>query len=111
MQEAGVPRNVRKEVLESFERGTIRVNTAGGDTFGLRFFGGESDALGRYLSPNLPASRRSLALPPGNTMSGLAQFQIGPGATYFTGRVAPNFGRPGGGVQHFVPNLDDLLRL
>lgn len=111
LQEAGVPRSVRKEVLESFERGTIRVQTAGADTYGLRFFGGESDALGRYLSPTLPATRSSLALPPGNAMSGIAQFQIRPGATYFTGRVGPNFGYPGGGVQQFVPNLGDLIQL
>jgi hypothetical protein len=44
-------------------------------------------------------------------MSGLAQFQVRPGATHFTGHVAPNFGQPGGGVQHFVPDLDDLVPL
>ncbi len=110
LQDTGVPRHIRKEILESFELGTIRVHHADASTYGLRYFGGDSEALGRYLSPTLPASRMSLALPPGNEMSQLAQFQIRPEATYFTGRVAPNFGYGGGGVQHFVPDLDDLVR-
>jgi RHS repeat-associated protein len=108
---AGVPRSVRKNILESFERGTIRVEQAGAESFGLRYFGDRSDPLGRYVFPTFPASRSSIALPPGNSMTGIAQFQIRPGATFFTGRTAPNFRYPGGGVQHFVPNLDDLMRL
>ncbi|MGB3410979.1 MAG: RHS repeat-associated core domain-containing protein [Microthrixaceae bacterium] len=111
LQDAGVPRSIRKEILGSFEPGTVRVQNAGADTFGVRFYGGGSDSVGRYLSPTLPASRRTLALPPGNPMSNIAQFQVRPGAKYFTGRVAPNFGNPGGGIQHFIPDLEDLIRL
>jgi hypothetical protein len=87
------------------------VEQAGAESFGLRYFGDRSDPLGRYVFPTFPASRSSIALPPGNSMTGIAQFQIRPGATFFTGRTAPNFRYPGGGVQHFVPNLDDLMRL
>ena len=111
LQGQGVPRSIRKEVLESFEPGTLRVETAGGSTFGMRFFSADgtgAQPLGRYLSPTLPATRSSLALPPANAMTGLTQFQIRPGATFFSGRVASNFGYPGGGRQWFVPNLGDL---
>lgn len=111
LRDQAVPRKIRKEVLGSFEPGTIKTQVAGADTHGLRFFskdGGGSAARGRYLTPTLPASRSELALPPENAMTGLAQFQIRPGATYFSGRVAPNFGHPGGGTRWFVPNLGDL---
>jgi RHS repeat-associated protein len=112
LRDQGVPRSIRKEVLDSFEPGTIRVETAGSSTHGLRFYSADgvgSAARGRYLTPTLPATRSSLALPPENSMTGLTQFQIRPGATFFSGRVGPNFGYPGGGIQWFVPNLGDLL--
>ena len=112
LREQGVPRSIRKEVLESFDVATIRVEKASSRTFGLRFYsanGVGSQASGRYLFPAFPADRRSLALPRDNAMTALTQFRIKSGATYFTGRVAPNFGQPGGGVQWFVPNLRDLL--
>jgi len=41
----------------------------------------------------------------------IAEFQIRQGAQFFRGTVAPNFGKPGGGVQFFVPNLKDLVKL
>ena len=111
LRDLSVSRSVRKEILASFERGTVQVRRAGDDTFALRYFGKDSDPLGRYLFPTFPASRSSIALPSGNAMSGIAQFQLRPGATYFVGRAGPNFGQPGGGIQYFVPNLDDLVRL
>lgn len=50
-----------------------------------------------------------LALPPQNAMTGIAQFQIRPGSAYIAGRVSPAFGHEGGGIQWFVPNLNDLM--
>ena len=107
LQSIGVPREYRVQVLQSMDVETIRVNTADGDTFGLRHWGGDSAAQGRYLMPTLPGTRSDLALPPGNTMEHLAQFQIPEGTTYLSGRVAPNFGYPGGGNQMYVndPNV------
>jgi RHS repeat-associated protein len=112
LKEAGVPRQYRKEILESFDRATISVNQAGTSTFGIRFYsssGVGSQARGRYLTPTLPATRDALALPGANAMSGIAQFQLRPGSVYIAGRVAPAFGHQGGGIQWFVPNLDDLI--
>jgi len=52
--------------------------------------------------------RSVLALPPNSPATSLTTFQLSPGARVFQGTVAPNFGKPGGGVQIFVPNLGDL---
>ena len=49
LQSQGVPREYRKQILESFEIETIRLQTAGDDTYGLRFYGGNANAKGRYL--------------------------------------------------------------
>jgi hypothetical protein len=111
LQDHGVPREYRRQALQSFVPGTIEVRTAGPEDFGLRHWGGESRARGYYLSPTLPATRSELALPGGNTMEHLAQFQIPEGSTYFTGRVGPNFGHPGGGVQHYIPDPGKLVQM
>lgn len=111
LQEQGVPRQFRKEALESFTPGTVRMNTADGATYGLRHFGGGSAAEGRYLTPTLPATRTELALPSANTMGGLAQFRLPEGTGYVSGQVGPNFGHPGGGEQLYVPDPSVLERL
>lgn len=111
LQSVGAPREYRVQILQSMDVETIRVNTAGADTYGLRFYGGGSEAAGRYLVPTLPATRSDLALPPVNTMEHLAQFQIPERTTYLSGRVGPNFGYPGGGTQMYVNDPSDLVRL
>ena len=112
--DAGVRTSTRADVINSFRASTIKATTAGPNQTGLRFFGGKSPEVGYFLSPTFPTSRsvRSvLALPAGNIATGIAQFQIRQGAQFFSGTVAPNFGKPGGGVQFYVPNLKDLVRL
>lgn len=111
LQSIGVPRQFRKEALESFTPGTITMNTADSGTYGLRHWGGQSPEVGRYLTPTLPANRSELALPPGNTMQNLSQFQIPEGTPYISGEVGPNFGYPGGGHQHYVPDPSVLVRM
>jgi RHS repeat-associated protein len=114
LREAGVPRAGRLDVINSFRAGTIETVTAGSNQTALRFFGGQADEVGRFLTPTFPSSgsaRSVLALPAQNSATGLAQFQIRQGAQFFRGTVAPNLGKPGGGVQFFVPNLKDLVRL
>jgi hypothetical protein len=86
------------------------MKTAGPDTFGLRHYGGVTEASGRFLTPTLPATRSELALPPGNTMEHLAQLQIAEGTRYLSGEVGPNFNQPGGGHQVYLPNNDVLIR-
>jgi RHS repeat-associated protein len=111
LQSIGVPRQFRQEALQSFVPGTISLRTAGAHEYGLRYYGGGSEALGRYITPNLPATRSDLALPSVNTMEHLAQFKIAEGSNYLSGRVGPNFGYPGGGIQHYLPDPSVLTRM
>ena len=60
---------------------------------------------------SLWVERSELALPNGNTMQHLAQFKIPQGSEFLSGRVGPNFGHPGGGIQYVVPDKDILERI
>ena len=60
---------------------------------------------------SLWVERSELALPNGNTMQHLAQFKILQGLELLSGRVGPNFGHPGGGIQYVVPDKDILERI
>ena len=44
LQSQGVPRVYRKQILESFNVETIKLQTAGDSTYGLRFYGGNAAA-------------------------------------------------------------------
>ncbi|MFA0848587.1 DUF6531 domain-containing protein [Curtobacterium sp. WHRI 8282] len=111
LQEQGVPRQYRVEALQSFSPGTVSLQTADSSVYGLRHYGGEAQAAGRYLTPTLPATRSELALPQVNSMERLAQWQIPEGQKYLSGQVGPNFGYPGGGRQMYVPDPSVLQRM
>lgn len=112
MRELGIPREYRVQALQSFEPETVRLNTAGTDVYGLRYHGGGSNEFGRYVTDTLPATRQSLALPAENTMEHLSQFRLSEGAEYISGRVAPNFGQPGGGMQYYLlDNPENVLEV
>ncbi|WP_157493018.1 RHS repeat domain-containing protein [Dyadobacter tibetensis] len=114
LQEIGIPRSYRKEILQSFETETISLRIANMNTFGLRFYGGAASESGRYLFPTFTSytNRVGLALPAKwNTMSGISQFQIAPGSTYIYGRAASQGGiYTGGSYQMYVPNLGNLIK-
>jgi RHS repeat-associated protein len=111
LQDLGFSRATRKEILESFDVSTLKIRRAGASEFGLRFFGRGSKALSPWLSPTFPGgnARSLLALPPFNTMEGIAQFQIAPNSLFLSGRAAANFGQPGGALQYYVPELENLI--
>ena len=46
LKEIGLPRNVRKDILESFDVKTIKVEQAGSNSYGIRFYGGNAKANG-----------------------------------------------------------------
>lgn len=114
LQEQGVPRVYRKQILESFEVGTISLRTADNVTFGLRFYGGAANQSGRYLFPTFTnyTNRAGLALPPSwNSMSRISQFQLAPGSTYIFGRAASQGGiYSGGSYQMYINNLNNLIK-
>lgn len=111
LREAGVPRHIRKQVLESFDRQAMRVRVAGEAEFGIRYFDNVNAwPKGRYLFEQFPATRNSLALPPNwNQMTHFKQFQIRQGTTILEGPAARQGFYPGGQVQKYIANLDDLL--
>ncbi|MBI4658415.1 MAG: RHS repeat-associated core domain-containing protein [Verrucomicrobia bacterium] len=106
LQEMGVPRAKRVEILQSFEAQNMVVRPAGQSEFGLRYFSDANRAGGSYLFETFPASRSSLAIKPEwNTMSGFRQFQIRPGAIVLEGRAAAQGPYlPGGQAQKFILN-------
>lgn len=76
-----------------------------------RYFGGESEPRGKWLTDKLlkdPANE--LALPPVNTTEKVQEWIIPKGTKVLDGTVAPheNWGRPGGARQIFVPNPEVL---
>lgn len=88
----GVSREDRVRILQSFNVGTLRVETAGEDFYAMRFFGGNAKPMGQYLFESFtPLTNRSgLALTPEfNAMSGLKQWQVSPGAVMLRGTAAP----------------------
>src|SRR5699024_2227549 len=79
LKSEGVPRKYRKQILESFDMGTIKMEAAGENTFGIRFYGGNANIKGRYLFKTFSpwTNRENLALlHEWNSMTGIQQFQI-----------------------------------
>lgn len=109
LQNAGLSRQQRLEVINSFTPGSIVARTSQGEEV-VRFFGGDASKLGRFVTNTFPQGnvRSVLALPSNNSATSLSTFQLSSGTRVFQGTVAPNFGKPGGGIQIFVPNLRDL---
>lgn len=117
LKSQGVPRQYRKQILESFDVRTIKMDVAGDSTYGLRFYDGvNANAKGRYLFEtfNPLTNRQNLALPPEwNKMTGIQQFQVNPGTVMLKGNAAPQFqfGSQyiGGETQWYINNLNDLI--
>ena len=109
LREMGVSRAKRKEILESFEIGTIKVQKAGVNEYGIRFFGGNAQPMGQFLSDTFGpmTNRANLALPPKwNSMTGIKQWKIKPETTMIKGKVAPQLNEGpqyiGGANQIFI---------
>jgi RHS repeat-associated protein len=112
LQQQGVSRAYRTQILQSFEAETVSLKTADNATFGLRFYGGAAGQKGRYLFPTFTeyTNREGLALPPSwNSMIGVSQFQVAPGTTYIYGRAASQGGSyTGGSYQMYINNVINL---
>ncbi|MBQ7782045.1 MAG: hypothetical protein IJ405_08500, partial [Lachnospiraceae bacterium] len=117
LQSQGIPRAYRKQILESFNIETIKIEIAGDNTYGLRFYGGNASAQGRYLFETFSplTNRQNLALLyEWNSMTGIQQFQVRDGVIMITGTAAAqnDFGSHyvGGAKQWYINNLEDLIR-
>ncbi|WP_332651816.1 hypothetical protein [Lysinibacillus sp. 54212] len=118
LKSQGVPRQFRKTTLESFEIGTIRLDVAGSNTYGLRFYDDiNASAKGRYLfetfSPQV--NRSNLALPPDwNRMTGIQQWKVKPDTIIIKGKAGSQFQMGdqyiGGVEQWYITNLESLIK-
>lgn len=95
-----------KEVLSSY-KGPPKVQTLKTDTTVYRTWGGTTQELGHWGSPNNYGSsaRNLLSLPTGNTMTNTSSFLLPKGTTVLAGKAAPLFGQSGGGVQWWISVL------
>ncbi len=112
-----ISRAKRVQILQSFDVKTINMKVASKETFGLRFYGGNSKPVGSYLFETFGdnINRAGLSLPPEwSTMTGIKQLQINPGSTFIEGITAPQlqFGPQyiGGAKQWWTP-WENLLNV
>lgn len=117
LQSQGVPRQYRKQILESFDVRTIELETVGDSTYGLRFYGGNANSEGRYLFETFTSqtNRQNLALSyEWNSMTGIQQFKVRLETVMITGDAAAQtgFGAQyiGGANQWYINNLEDLIK-
>ena len=118
LQSQGVPRQFRKTTLESFDIDTIKLDVAGSNTYGLRFYDViNATAKGRYLFETFSSqvNRSNLALPPEwNRMTGIQQWQVKPDTIIIKGKAGPQYQMGdqyiGGVEQWYITNLDDLIK-
>lgn len=117
LRKQGVTRLYRKQILESFDVRTIKLIIAGDNTYGLRFYGGNSALRGRYLFETFSplTNRNNLALPyKWNSMTKIQQFKIKSGTFIISGITAPQLYSGslyiGGAYQWFVNDLDNIIK-
>jgi hypothetical protein len=116
LQEQGVPRAYRKQILESFDIDSINIMKASDNTYGLRFYDNvNAYEKGRYLFPSFGNSinRNGLALPyEWNNMTNVKQWKIEVDTIIIKGKVAPQleFGSQykGGAEQWDINDLNNL---
>ncbi len=107
----------RIKVLNSFDKRTIKIEAAGKDTHGIRFYDNKkSFEKGHYLFDTFTPSinRNNLALPPSwNKMTHMKQFKIREGTMMIKGNAASQSVNgvkySGGAEQMFIHNTEDLL--
>ena len=90
-----MPRQYRKQILESFDVRTIKLEKASENTYGLRFYGGNANAEGRYLFKTFSplTNRENLALPyEWNSMKDIKQLKVKNGTNIIIGKAAPQKG-------------------
>ena len=110
LKEAGIKKITRREIVEAFNQGT-QIEQLADDMLAYRYYGNSAKARGSWLTENPLADPVSeLALPEGNAADNVAKWVIPKGTKVIRGTVAPNFERPGGASQVYVPDPTVLLQ-
>jgi Flp pilus assembly pilin Flp len=105
LRNAGVDERRWQEIADAFGPG-MYAETLAQDLKVYRYYdGATSSPRGRWLTEHLwddPVN--DLALPGGNNAANVEVWIIPKGTPVLRGPVAPNFGRPGGGTQIYLPD-------
>ena len=112
LKQQGLNKELRREVLESFEYKSSRLKQAGENEFGTRYYDDiHAYAKGRYLFRTFPATRKDLALKSAwNQMSSLKQWKIRPNAWIIEGPAADQgLGYEGGQMQKYILDPENDL--
>ena len=113
LRDAGVPRNARREIIQSFDLETFRVQRLDADMTAYRLFDDSNAILpGRYVSTDFFASQtdriQNFALMK-NAATRLGEVNVPQGSVVFTGKVAaqPTYstGLTGGANQTFLVTI------
>jgi len=108
LKENGLDTAQRREVIKAFNPGA-EVVKLDKDLAVYRYYGGAANPRGRWVTTSpLDDPINQLALPPGSTAENMTKWVIPKGTEVFEGTVAPNFGRPGGAPQIYLPNPNVL---
>jgi hypothetical protein len=93
------------DVLSAF-KGPVKIVEVRKTITAQRFFGGDSQPIGRWLFNEglTPHARQRLALPLRNEAASLAVLNIPAGTRLVCGRAAPMFGQRGGALQLYAPD-------
>ncbi|WP_324292614.1 RHS repeat-associated core domain-containing protein, partial [Xenorhabdus khoisanae] len=113
LKSQNVPRDFRKQTIQSFDIETIKVRPATSNEYGLRYFDNVNAwEKGRYIFETFPATRSSLAVKTEwNQMTNFSQFKVVPGTTIIEGKAAAQgVGLPGGQTQKYISDLDKLIK-
>ncbi len=112
LKNSGVPGNQIPQIIGSFERGTLSVETAGSSQYGLRYFDNvAAKPEGRYLFETFPATREGLGLKSEwNQMTGIQQWQVKEGSQFLHGNAVSQGFYSGGQKQLFVPDSSNLMK-
>ena len=92
LKNIGLNENIVDDVINSFDKGTIKLDITKPNDYGIRFYDNKNAfAKGRYLFPSFTnnTNRQGLALlPEWNSMKYLKQWEIEEGHVIIKGKVA-----------------------
>lgn len=100
--------------MESFKIDSIRFRKATDSQYGLRYYDGvDAKARRTYIFETFPATPKSLAVKTEwNQMTNVSQFKVKPGSVILKGRASSQgVGLPGGKMQKYITDLNNLLDL
>jgi hypothetical protein len=99
-----------KDVAKSFRFGQYSMRVLEQDEFFVRYFGNQSEVMGRYFTSPSGVSglqfidRMKFSLGKWNSMEGMAWFRVPAGTAIYEGKAAAQFPWMGGGYQVFISN-------